>query len=52
MESLAPMRAPQQLVGLWMLAVMAHWAYYYGGVIYYLTRYALRALLGALGVRL
>jgi hypothetical protein len=39
-------RLPKEIVGLWMLAVMAHWAYAYGTAIYYLTRHALQQVLG------
>jgi hypothetical protein len=39
-------RVPKQLVGLWMLAVMAHWAWSNGILVYGLATYALQRLLG------
>lgn len=54
MESVAPMRhwLHMHFVGLGMLLVLAHWAYYYGAVIFYLTRCALRSLLSTAGLAL
>ena len=42
------MPLPKQLVGLWMLAVLAHWAYYYLGVAGVLAWTGLKALWQAL----
>lgn len=47
-ESLPSMRLPPQLVGLWMLAVLAHWAYHYLGVAGVLAWHGLRAIWQAL----
>jgi hypothetical protein len=39
-------RVPKEIVALFMLATMAHWAWSYGVLIYGLATYVLQKLLG------